>query len=65
MPRCENCKRKTHILTDCKWCVGSMCVSCLAVETHNCKNIEQMKEYYLKNLEQKLVKTVGAKVIKI
>lgn len=67
MPKCDYCKRKNHLSMSCKWCLGSLCTTCLAVEIHECANIEQMKEHNLKKLEEDLNKnkTVSLKVIKI
>jgi hypothetical protein len=67
MPRCNCCRKKNHLLMSCKWCVCDFCTICLAVESHQCANIESMKEHHLKKLKEDLIKhkTVGVKVIKI
>lgn len=67
MPRCDHCKRKNHLLLNCKWCLLDCCTKCVSFEVHECKGLDAMKEHNLKKLEEELHKnkTESVKLIKI
>lgn len=39
--KCEFCKKKTHLPTDCKSCSLSLCIKCYAPEKHTCAKIDE------------------------
>ena len=52
--KCDNCKKKPGMLTECKYCTSPFCFNCLQVEIHNCDNMCDMKELKLSLLKDKL-----------
>jgi|AntRauMFilla1563_2_1112583.scaffolds.fasta_scaffold01562_3 hypothetical protein len=56
MPKCTHCKRKNPIMLPCKWCVHDFCTRCLSCEIHVCPNIDDMRKFNLKTLEQQLLR---------
>lgn len=65
--KCPNCKKKTSLASQslCNWCETVYCIACRHLEVHNCKEFEAYKHSGKLNLEKTLVKTEGAKIIKI
>ena len=67
MPRCANCRKKTSIPLQCKYCKKEHCMSCRYEDVHKCQNINDMKEDKIMLLEKTLMnqKTVSNKIEKI
>lgn len=67
MPKCTYCKRKNHLMLSCKWCVHDFCTRCVSYEIHACPNIDDMRNFHLKTLEQRLIKekVESLKVVKL
>lgn len=65
--RCTNCLKRRGILTDCKYCSNKYCFSCIQLEIHNCKNIQNCRDISKSNLDIKLQseRTVAIKVAAI
>jgi len=42
--KCSYCKKKVGIMAiECKYCQNSFCTSCITLENHECKGIEEYK----------------------
>ena len=67
MPRCNNCRKKTSIPLECKYCKKEHCMSCRYEDVHKCEKINIMKEDKIMILEKTLMnqKTVSNKIKKI
>jgi hypothetical protein len=67
MAKCPNCKKKMNLSNEsyCNWCETKYCIACRHLEIHKCKEIEAYKQSDKLNLEKKLVKTEGVKIVKI
>lgn len=65
--RCTNCLKPRGILTDCKYCSNKYCFSCIQLEIHNCKNIQNCRDISKSNLDIKLQseRTIAIKIAAI
>jgi len=46
MDKCHNCKKKSHVLIECK-CGSKVCLKCKVPEDHNCSYDYQFGAKYI------------------
>lgn len=63
--RCEYCKKKTPLPTECKYCGKQLCLKCLLPTKHECERIDMWRSK--DDLTDRLMnsKCVGKKIDKI
>ena len=54
MPKCDYCKKKTHMPTLTKCCSINVCIKCISPEKHECVNYEK----YISELRNKHCKNI-------
>lgn len=52
--KCHSCKKKSGLLTPCKFCDKKFCFNCIQYEVHGCEETETMKETKRRHLQDKL-----------
>jgi len=64
--RCENCKKKVHIVYfDCKCHFKILCTNCKLPETHLCKELNVFKEEGKNTIKKNNPIVISDKLIKI
>ena len=63
MDKCTHCAKKTFIIFPCKYCDEKFCTSHVAIEYHDCCNIDRARDKYKKDIRRKM--DIEASVVKL